>query len=62
MAFEPVLLKNVQKPGSARIDVYEQGGGYQALRKALGTMTPTRSSEKSEVGLGDAAALGSRPG
>lgn len=34
-AFEPVLLANVNRDQSHTRDVYEQTGGYQALRKAL---------------------------
>ena len=34
--FQPVLLANVGKPDSHTRRVYEQTGGYQALRKALG--------------------------
>ncbi len=33
--FEPVLLANIQKQDSHTLAVYEAGGGYQALRKAL---------------------------
>ncbi|HEV8629588.1 MAG TPA: NADH-quinone oxidoreductase subunit NuoF [Thermoanaerobaculia bacterium] len=32
---EPVLLKNVGKPAALTVDGYRQGGGYQALAKAL---------------------------
>jgi len=38
--YELVLLKNIAKPDSHTLAVYEQGGGYQALRKALQTMSP----------------------
>ncbi len=34
--FEPVLLANIHRDDSHTIGVYEQTGGYQALRKALG--------------------------
>jgi NADH-quinone oxidoreductase subunit F len=40
MAFEPVLTKNIHKPGSETLEVYLQGGGYGSLRKALTSMTP----------------------
>src|SRR5262245_38146208 len=46
MAFEPVLLKNVGKPDSHTIAVFEAGGGYQSLRKALGSMTPLEVMEE----------------
>ncbi|MEX2175204.1 MAG: NADH-quinone oxidoreductase subunit NuoF [Pirellulaceae bacterium] len=38
--FVPVLLANVGKPESYTRRVYEQTGGYQALRKTLQAMTP----------------------
>ncbi len=38
--FEPVLLANVGKPNSHTRAVYEQSGGYAALRKVLKEMTP----------------------
>ncbi len=38
--FEPVLLANIHKPDSHTRAVYEEAGGYQALRKAL-AMPPT---------------------
>jgi NADH-quinone oxidoreductase subunit F len=44
--YEPVLLKNIGKPDSHTIGVYEQGGGYGALRKALTTMTPEEVLEE----------------
>lgn len=34
--FAPVLTRNIHKRGSERIQVYLDGGGYQAARKALG--------------------------
>jgi len=37
---EPVLLRRVGKPGSQAIDGYIADGGYQALQKAVTTMTP----------------------
>ena len=46
MSFEPVLLRNIAKPGSETIGVYEQGGGYGALRKALTSMTPDEVLEE----------------
>lgn len=40
MAFERVLLRNVDVPNSEKIDTYLARGGYQALRKALREHTP----------------------
>jgi NADH-quinone oxidoreductase subunit F len=40
VAYEPVLLRRRGLERGQEIDVYERTGGYQALRKALGTMTP----------------------
>jgi NADH-quinone oxidoreductase subunit F len=38
---EPVLTRNIVKnQGTTWIDAYEASGGYSALRKALGEMTP----------------------
>ncbi|MFQ6160694.1 NADH-quinone oxidoreductase subunit NuoF [Sinorhizobium meliloti] len=38
--FEPVLLRNVDVPDGHLLSTYEAGGGYRALRKALGEFTP----------------------
>ncbi|MFQ6242127.1 NADH-quinone oxidoreductase subunit NuoF [Sinorhizobium meliloti] len=38
--FEPVLLRNVDLPDGHLLSTYEAGGGYRALRKALGEYTP----------------------
>jgi NADH-quinone oxidoreductase subunit F len=38
--FEPVLLRNVDVPEGHLLSTYEAGGGYRALRKALGEYTP----------------------
>jgi len=38
--FEPVLLANIEKPDCHTLKVYEAGGGYSALRKVLGSMSP----------------------
>ena len=46
MAFEPVLTKNIGKPDSWTIEVYEAGGGYQSLRKALTSMTPDEVTDE----------------
>src|SRR4029453_14886555 len=35
-----ILFKHFDTPGRQRIEVYEQLGGYRALRKALTEMTP----------------------
>ena len=40
MPYEPVLLANIHKPDSHTLAVYEAGGGYRALRKALKEMSP----------------------
>jgi len=39
-AFEPVLTANIHKENSHTLKVYEAGGGYRALRKAVKTMAP----------------------
>jgi NADH-quinone oxidoreductase subunit F len=33
---QPLLLKDIDEPGLATLEVYQRRGGYQALRKALG--------------------------
>ncbi len=38
--FEPVLLRNVDVPDGHLLSTYQAGGGYRALRKALGEYTP----------------------
>ena len=38
--YEPVLLANIHKADSHKLAVYEAGGGYRALRKALKEMSP----------------------
>jgi NADH-quinone oxidoreductase subunit F len=38
---EKILLKNVDKPDSHKLDTYLAGGGYRALKKALGTEQET---------------------
>src|SRR3954469_23832849 len=40
--FEPVLLKRVGKPNSQALATYRADGGYRALAKALGEMTPAQ--------------------
>ena len=43
--FEPVLLANVGKPESWTRAAYERNGGYQALRKVIGSMSPNDVKE-----------------
>src|SRR5512134_95195 len=43
---ERILTRNVDKEESETLRVYEAGGGYQALRKALSTMTPDAVTEE----------------
>jgi NADH-quinone oxidoreductase subunit F len=38
--FEPILLRNVSVPDVQRLDVYKSRGGYQAVDKALRSMSP----------------------
>jgi len=38
--FEPVLLANIEKPDSHTLAVYEQAGGYSALRRVLKEKSP----------------------
>ena len=40
MPFDPVLLANIDKPGSHTLPVYEATGGYSALRRVLKEMAP----------------------
>jgi NADH-quinone oxidoreductase subunit F len=40
MPHEPVLLSNIHKPDSHTRRVYESGGGYRGLRRALKEMSP----------------------
>jgi NADH-quinone oxidoreductase subunit F len=42
---EKILTRNVHKENSQSIDVYESGGGYRALRKAL-SMAPDEVTEE----------------
>jgi NADH-quinone oxidoreductase subunit F len=49
---EPVLLRNVGVPDSQRLEVYRNRGGYQALEKAVTSMTPDQVRELvKEAGL-----------
>ncbi len=46
MAYEKVLLKNMEQPGyTGSLADYEQAGGYQALRKVLGKVAPADVTE-----------------
>jgi NADH-quinone oxidoreductase subunit F len=47
--FEPVLLANVGKPDSHTLRAYEAGGGYQALKKVLKTLTPSDVKEQTKA-------------
>ena len=42
---ELILTKHRDVPGIERVEVYEQHGGYTALRKALGDMKPTEITD-----------------
>jgi NADH-quinone oxidoreductase subunit F len=46
MPFEPILTRNIRKPGSETIDVYMASGGYQGLRRALKEFTPDKLIEE----------------
>ncbi len=46
MPFEPILTRNIRKPGSETIDVYMASGGYQGLRRALKEFTPEKLTEE----------------
>lgn len=43
---ERILTKNIDKPGALALSGYEASGGYQALRKALASMTPDAVTEE----------------
>ena len=41
LKYEPVLLKNMVQPGyTGSLADYERAGGYQAIRKVLGKLSP----------------------
>ncbi len=40
MAFEPLLTRNVGRPGSEALDAYLASGGYQGLKRVLKEFTP----------------------
>ena len=46
MAFEPILTRNIHKPGSDGIDVYLASGGYQGLRRVLKDFPPEKVVEE----------------
>ena len=49
MAYEPVLTKFVKEPNSFTLDFYKQKDlGYEALRKAVTTMQPSRKHHNGE--------------
>jgi len=43
---EKILTRNIHKERSVSIDVYEAGGGYQALRKAVRSLTPDEVTDQ----------------
>lgn len=43
--FEPVLMAQMSKPECWTMKVYEENGGYKALRKAVKEMTPDSVTE-----------------
>ncbi|MBI1951894.1 MAG: NADH-quinone oxidoreductase subunit NuoF [Acidobacteria bacterium] len=46
MAFEPLLTRNVGRPGSEAIDAYLASGGYQGLKRVLREFTPEKFVEE----------------
>jgi len=46
MAFEPLLTRNIHKPGSETLDGYLASGGYQGLRRVLKEFTPEKFVEE----------------
>jgi NADH-quinone oxidoreductase subunit F len=45
MAFEPIITKYVREPNSFTLDFYTQHGGYESLKKAVGSHTPDQIVE-----------------
>jgi len=43
---ERILTRNIGRPDSTALATYEANGGYQALRKAVGSMTPDGLTEE----------------
>src|SRR5438445_5319131 len=46
MAYEPLLTRNLGKPGSETLDVYLATGGYQGLRRVLQEQSPEKFVEE----------------
>ena len=46
MAFEPILTKNMRLENSHTLEVYQQNGGYEALKKVLTSMSPDEVIEE----------------
>ncbi len=46
MSFEPILTRNIRKPGSETIDVYLASGGYQGLKRVLKELPPEKLVEE----------------
>jgi NADH-quinone oxidoreductase subunit F len=42
---EPIITKHVREPNSFTLDFYLQHGGYESLKKAVGTLTPDQIVE-----------------
>ncbi len=49
--WEPVLLANVDRPNSEKIDTYLKYGGYQALKKVLSMSPESIIAEVKNSGL-----------
>lgn len=45
---EPILTRNIDRPDSQSLPVYEGAGGYQALRRVVGQMDPERLIEETK--------------
>jgi len=43
---DKILTRNIHKENSQSIDVYESGGGYEAMRKALKSLNPGEVTEQ----------------
>ncbi len=46
MANEPLLLRNIAKPGSETIETYRASGGYEGLRRVLKVLPPDKFLEE----------------
>ncbi len=53
--FQPVLTRNIHRPGSERITTYLDHGGYQAVRKALAMKPEEIIKQVKQSGCADAA-------